>query len=382
MNYTFENFSYDEMKDLLILLSNKELSEPITANPKHFSKYIKGFRANKLPQHILYKIYYDEISKFSNSPLGKYLINIFKSNISNTKIEELIDEIDDNIIEVAAKIEEEIRNAKLFITPVQILKLAGYKIDEDVIKIIDRYSKLISREKEKVVEEISKRIDSSYKNEITNIKNDYAKCIEELKAEKEKGKKLTKSLNNNKLKIEQKIKEQDNLKDKYKELTRVKEKLEKDVVTNNKKNEKLYELESQVKLLMDKLNKLEKENKNLKIKVLTAEDVKRLSYELLEDLRIQNISDEEFINYAKEYFSDEETINESWHKLNSTEIDKLSTIVEKMGKNIIVHNDIITLDEIENCIHYKYIIIKGLKILFYEYLEQQNILKTIEQNYK
>lgn len=420
MNYTFKYFNSDELIDFLKVYPYGDLCKFISDNSKHFRTAIKGFRPNKLPPAILYKIYCDEIFNSPGSLTEKYVINIARFNFKDTKIEKLIDIKDDNLLITSIKIEEEIREKGLTVSSKHILKLAGIEIDDDISNLIDSINNLITKEKEKSELEATNKCKTLFDNELQNINKKYNDCSEERNTLKTKNKELIKALElctnklnkqmseNSKLvnkssELEQQI---NNIKNELEGNTIIKRKFDKLKVDNqnyikkvqglSKNNEKLNEqiknhsiekeksdfLEKENELFKKEINELNNEIEVLERRQLHINVVKQLSMELLDDLKTENITEKEFIKEAKRYFSSDENITESWEKLNALEKDRLKTVAKKMKINEVTDVDIGILDDIENYIQYKYIIIKGLKIIFYKFLEQENIKKTIVSMYK
>ncbi|WFA10072.1 hypothetical protein [Tissierella sp. Yu-01] len=420
MNYTFKYFNNDELIDFLKVYPYGNLCKFISDNSNHFRSEIKGFRPNRLPPSILYKIYCDEIFNSHDSLLEKYVINMAKLNFKDTKIEELIDTMDDNILITLIKIEEEIREKGLTVSSKHILKLAGFEVDDDISNLIDFINQLIYKEKEKSTLEATNRCKSLYENELQNVNKKYNSCLEERKIQKTKNKELIKSLDlctnklnkqiskNSKLvdmssELEQKIKEMnDDLKDfttikgkfndlkienenyarKIQRLSNDIDRLKNQIIDHAVDKERFDILKKETELYMNTINELRNENEILERSQLHIDVVKQLSLELLDDLQTENISEKDFIKEAKRYFSNEENIKESWERLNNLEINELISIEEKMKTNKVTNEDIHILDDIENCIQYKYIIIKGLKIVFYKFLEQESMQKTLAYMYK
>lgn len=420
MNYTFKYFNNDELIDFLKVYPYGDLCKFISDNSKHFRSEIKGFRPNRLPPTLLYKIYCNEIFSSPNSLLEKYVINIAKFNFKDTKIEELIDTMDDNILITSFKIEEEIREKGLTVSSKHILKLAGLEIDDDIINLIDSLNQLVSKEKERSALEATNKCRSLYDNDLQNVNKKYKSCLEERKIQKTKNIELIKSLDlctnklnkqiskNSKLvdmssELEQKVNElndelkkfitikgkfndlkieNENYTRKIQRLSNCIDELKNQIIDHDVDKERLDILKKETELYKNTINELRNENEALERSQLHIDVVKQLSLELLDDLQTENISEKDFIKEAKRYFSSEEDIKESWEKLNNLEINELISIEEKMRKNKVTNEDIHILDDIENYVQYKYIIIKGLKIVFYKFLEQESMQKTVAYMYK
>jgi len=136
MKYTLKKFDSEEIKGLLVLFTESVLRKPIVENQKHYGKYTKGFRTNKLHKYILDKIYCDEIHNCEGSQLENYLIHLLKVSFKGTRIEEILNKtFECDVFEIALELQKEIFYANLLISPEQIFILADIELDIKTKKI-------------------------------------------------------------------------------------------------------------------------------------------------------------------------------------------------------------------------------------------------------
>lgn len=383
MNYTLQMFNTDELEELLLLFSETVLCDPISKKQKDFKKYMNGFRANKLPRYILDKIYCKEIHAAEGSFLEKFIIENLKLNFKNTRIEELVDSVtEEDATNVAAELEKEIIHVGLTISPKQVFILAGYTINKSNNHNIDAYHQLVMDEIQRVRDECTANLISKYEEKYINFNADYEQSKTSLTIErntiknlKELGKQKDAILGvretENSLLKEKLLKltsECDFLKNKFHDYTAK-------VTQINKLQNEIIELKNQIEELGTEISRLES-------CALSPETVRELSLEVIEDLKSNNITEKNFISEAINMFAVQETLNESWNKLSNLEEERLNIIIKKMEADSICNNDIDKLDAVEDYVHYKYMIIKGLKVIFYRYLEQKSGKRTIDQKFK
>lgn len=383
MNYTLQNISFDELKEFLSLFAKQVLCKPISKNPKHYQKHASGFRLNNLPEHILYKIYFEEIHSEEENLLEKFLIENSKLCFKDTKIEELVDSVDENnLLTVAPELEKEILHAELTISPKQVFMLAGYLVESQQGKSMDAYHTFFLEESKLIKKSSEEKLLDKHNEKYTKLQNSYDDILSSLTIERNAVKDLKEI-------VKQKDSKIDAL---GSENMLLKEKLKTEITENGLLREKLNELEKKIsdlnKLIKDnlslkkKIDDLESELDKVKEQIISPETVRQLSIDVLEDLKSSDITEETFLNEAESFFMEDETLNKSWQKLSLTEQEKLFTIVDKMEQNSVEDMDMGILDIIENMVYYKYMIVKGLKIIFYRYLEQKSAKRTIDQKFK
>ncbi|MDD4781858.1 MAG: hypothetical protein PHT02_14815 [Tissierellia bacterium] len=382
MRYSFNKFNSDELNDFLSLFNINILSYPISKNQKHFRNYIRGFRPNKLPIKILSKIYYDEINQEINSPLQRYLTDITKDYFKNTKIEELIGSLDEkDQYETLIEIFKEIISLGLFVKTSHIFTLAEVDVDKNVLKAFDEILKFTIDTKNEIKKDCESNINKTYEEKYNKLNEQLIKTSNELSKERSKLKDLEKIKTQKELIISSRENENNLLIQKLNKLNREVETYEEKVIDLEKKVQCIEKKESEIKELKKINTQLEEKNYLLEENSLSPETTRILSTEILEDLRNEEIKEDKFISDARKIFSKEETLDVSWEGLSRKEGIKLRIIIETMKNNKCNHNDIEILDEIEDYIQYKYIMIKALKVLFYKYLEQESTKKTIDQNF-
>jgi hypothetical protein len=69
----FDNLDHDEFEELLLTLPRKILIFPISARPKQFAEYIKGYRPNKINESHIKTIYNKLVFSREDLKLVEYL---------------------------------------------------------------------------------------------------------------------------------------------------------------------------------------------------------------------------------------------------------------------------------------------------------------------
>jgi len=383
VRYSFHKFDFDELNDFLTLFNISILSLPIGKNQKHYRNYIKGFRPNKLPLRILSKIYYDEINQEINSPLQKYLTEITKDSFKETKIEELVDSLNvENHYTILVEIFKEVCSTGFNILPSRIFKLADIEVDDNLAKTFDEILEFSINEQNEIKKDCENNFNKLYEEKSSKLTEQLNKCNGDLSKEKNKLRNLEKIEMQKDLMISSREKENNLLIGKLNELNQKIENNKEEVRDFEKNRAYIEKLEIEIKKMKSTILQLEEKNFLLEENSLSPETAHILSAEVLEDLRKQEIKEDEFISKAKNVISKDETLDMTWKSLSSDENVNLNIIIEIMKNNKCNNEDIAILDEIEDCIQYKYIMIKALKVLFYKYLEQKSCKKTIDQNFK
>lgn len=372
MDYSVKHLSYDELKEFLLCFPYNILSMPIVKNEKHFSKQklAKGFRANKIPMLRLAQIYYDEIQSVIDTPLESFLISSSKHNLENTQIEQIIDDCDDkNILETSCKVEGEIIKAGLTISPKHVFWLANKPISENEAKIMDSYHNLIIKKLKEEKEECSEKLSIEYKEKYTELENQYFIVNSEITTERNRVRDLNGIIKQKDAMINAKDNETQALNQRI-------SKLATDLKVAKEKVAEFDEIKGKAIMLKSNSEKLERiidELNNqiavLQEKTLDPEMIKDICVEVLEDLRTSE--NEDFTMKAKEFFMKDEMLNESWRRMSNDATNKIENIIHKMKLDDIKQDDIEILDVIENYIYFSFMIIKGLKVVFYRYLEQE-----------
>lgn len=382
MKYTMKNFESGEIKDLLELFTENILCKPIIESQKYYEKYTRGFRINKLHKYIIDKIYCDEILKREGSQLENYLVNLLKANFEGTKIEEIVDKaIDYNVFEIALELQREILCSNLLISPDKIFMLAEIELDIKTKMILKDYYQLIISEHKRIEEKCEKQMSDIYERKIDKIESRYENSLSELALEKNKSK-ILEELEKQKEKTIDSDKEEKNiLIDKIKqlnaeiEMSQIKlQDFETNKIIIKKLQEEVIKFKKQIVELEENIDIIEEH-------YLSPEVVRDMCKEVLEDIKSEVIQDDDFYSNANNIFSEDETIRASWEKLSVSEEKQLSKIIKKMESNYVESNDIGLLDAIENNILYKYMLIKGLKVIFYKYLEQETANNSIDHKF-
>jgi len=78
----FDNLDHDEFEELLLTLPRKILIFPISARPKQFAEYIKGYRPNKINESHIKTIYNKLVFSREDPKLVEYLDNSIKDYLA------------------------------------------------------------------------------------------------------------------------------------------------------------------------------------------------------------------------------------------------------------------------------------------------------------
>jgi hypothetical protein len=348
MEYSIKKLSKDNFYLLLDTCQENELRYPLTKNPKHFAPMAKGFRLNKLPKNILYKIYYEEINKSANNLLEELLLKCIKDQINLTKIPEIIDNFNGNIYELGISLEKEIRNNGLNISPHILLiigKLPCEELDLNLIKDYHNYYK------ECISEEVAKQ-SATYEEQIKELRTIVDDNALEIKHSKYN------------------ISEQD-----------------KKIVESNHENDALklqlndYDLTKQF-LTGQQIDEMKATIQELEYKSLSADDFLEICHTIIHDLRKTGIQESDLRANLRKLFDSSLTIADVWKIIIEKSQKKIDLIISEMAENHVNAKNIEELDDIENGICSQYLIIKSMRALFLKYLEKGASRRTIDTLFK
>lgn len=376
MELFFKRLTEESLFSMLDMFSLKDLKRPIVEKPKIFSKDHQGFRAKRLPQKIVYDIYYKYI--LENKELIEYLSNLAYEYFENLDIIEILKR---NIpsIEKASEIFIKFANNGVMHKVLPVLIVSGATITEDEMeKIILQEERCLS-----LFHILNNKCEEKVQSELTSLDNKYE---EEKKLLSEK----YKSLKNNFLELKESINLQLELqKTEYTkkieaidlEKGSLKKQLdscvEKSVMLQNKldtilkqNNELRQERDSLrhvIKEYKDTIANKERELTELTHSTISKEDINSIVYEMMNQLKSISIINKEFIAKAIEKLNRDQ-IDNAWLILSEEENGKIVDIIAKMINNYIESDDIILLDQIEDNVCIKYVIVKKLKELFFAFL--------------
>lgn len=384
MEYSLHKLSLQQMKEFLDLYPVSFLRGPIVKNAKKFGPKAKGFRLSSLMMERLYHIYFDEIHGEDKTPLEIFLLDSIAKNFEETEIDRLLEEFDGDLELLIIQLEKEVLKANLWVSPSIIIEMSAINLEKPINGIFREFHQLVVAEKararESAINETGKKWEKDYKKlQIENVqlsdnlgealisRNNMSKKMKEL--EKEKNETIASLVDEKKIIVEKNNELQLVLaskENKMHDMTKRVESAERQAQNNGKLREEISSLETIIQ--------------ELKERALTPEKIKDMCQEVVEDLTSEGIGRTDLMRVASELFSKELKVNEAWDLLSTKEKENIEKITDKMAGNSITSSEIDILDDIENYICIKYMIIKSMKAIFYKYLEQNVLKETIKQS--
>lgn len=371
-------------------LSLAELRKPFINDNKLWRKRISGFGPQTVPINILSSAYYEEI-KSGNIVLQKKLITLIKSYFIEKKVFDYFHNFNgyENLIQWI-DLGYKLSKANCEIPIVLVLKFFNIEVDEIQLNYIQYGFEIMKIEKNDYEQQLSTLLALNKQQE--------AKISDlSIKLNKANSKILTleESLKENKV-SEGRLKDENiTLTNKILDGEGLFQRLDRDLKLTIKENDKLHLLckkyleeisnlkaslvEVQASIL-DMSKKQEECNKE-KLHDYDA-TIKRITGEVIEELNIEiDISKQEFIKLYKKFGNNLNLAN-IWNDIFRTDNNLINYIEDVMRSNKVTISDLDILDEIENNIIFKYVIIKSLKALFFEYLSITEHKRNISSRFK
>lgn len=386
MKYTLHTLKADYIIELFDLIPDSIFHALIGKHDKYFkkNKSFSGFRVNKAPRKLIYKVFADEIYSKSNIMIEKDLIDILKVNIKETNIEEILSTFTQDIFSISYELEKEILLSGLTISPSLLLLVSNHNISEIEKLTIDKYHTLYLENKKCLTEKVKLEAKEVSNDKFKKIIKENDKNKEILEYERKEVQSLKKEIVSLKGDIDalnldiEVINKSIQIKDNEINTLTKKNTNNKEKITNYKKD--IQDLTTQVKEAI----KLKSENvklnniiEELKDSVLSPNTILEICSEIIDDLKGTAIDDKQLLFKSKEWFNENQSVIEAWEIMTAKENEMIKNIVSKMESNNIKNNDIEEVENIENCIYMKYMILKSLIVVFYKYLEQGVSNKSI-----
>lgn len=376
MEIFVSNVSKEEIRTLMKPLAIERLRAPLLADHKLEKKYITGFRANNVTYLQLVQLYYQEIHNM-NTEVERALKAAVYSYINECNLENLIDLLSDELSwEDSVKLGIQLGESGCEIGLELLLKITSKKIQDEKKELLIRLQE--NGIKRKAIQE---ELVLNYEEKMAEIAN----LVEKLKKEvnsadvrKEQALSRKKELETEILLLKAEKKNVDNEMEALTvELTEAKRDLEKK--TNELEqmerslsiqNEKVKERETAIIELQTAINDLKTKYKMLEEDKMFRYDeaIIRLVADTIEDLREEYDIDIAEFERILAGVSGEQNITNVWHHISAVNEQLIEEVEGQLRKNKNNMEIIDKCDEVENLILAKYVMIKAIKSLHFEYM--------------
>lgn len=368
LKYTLNTLTKEELKTLLSNLSIEELREPLFKYKK-LDKYTKGFRIQNAGYLQLNAMYYQEISA-GNKEIESSLNSAVYSYFSSLGIIELLEGIESSIEWTdCVSLGIALGKAGCEIPFVLLLKICVLEISNDKVALISLLQDSENRsrtEKEKIIQDTDTKI-----NELKSRCDLLTKKVTELNQSNQKTKDQFSAERNKTSELESQLSK---MKVTNRELAVEKTKLEVKIENIENQNSSLL---SNQEAMKKSISLIEDEKKELVKKLRKIENEKQLQYDraierLVKDT-IQDLKDEysidikEFDNIVDSIEGEHNILN-IWNKISDLNAQVIEGIESSLRNNITQPEIIDSCNDVENNIMAKYVIIKAIKSLYYDYL--------------
>ena len=388
MKLDVNELSKEELRNLMKPLSIEILRIPVKENVKLEKKYITGFRVSSVTYIQLVPLYYQEIHSGNNyverallSSITDYLeekklIEQIKSLIENQQwnncvkigiiLGNSICEIDFSIIAKIFSIE--IPNEKS-----EAISLICEQICEEKI---NNNNTLENHEKEKHDLEI----------QIEKLGRDKISIDEKKRAAIKKRESVERELRDieNSLKQKQNIVEERNTTIIENELKIKKQAalISEQEVSLHEYKEKINEKDSKIKELNEKIVELEEKFTEFnEEKIAEYNDaIQKLVIDTIEDLKENYMLEVDQFDEIINSIDGDHSVIAIWNRLSSFNASIIEEVETAMRSNKVTADIIVRCDEIENNILVKYIILRAIKSLYFEYLSMNEKNGSISSN--
>lgn len=375
MDYSIKQLSKEEFLVLLEAFSDSYLLISIVKAPKRFESKVKGFRLKKLPKNILHMLYYNEIHGAKNSFLEEHLITNLTECFDDAGISDLVENFKGTVFELSTQLESLISKSNLNISPHTVLLVSGYDCSQEDINTIKVYHNFIiavttqqkvdceasCTELKKHFEEETKDQEQKFSQKYKELERNLQECkntLHDCEYEKDRSAVETSRLNNT-----------------ITETKRLVDTLRSQLRDYDALNKKATDQCAEISSLNEQIEKLNAVIQNLETKVLSPDDVLDICREVLDDLTAAGLDERELKKIAHETFTDDMSIVDAWTLLEEFDQKTIEEVFSEMKKGRVSDSRIRDLDNIENNVYIRYMIIKSLKVIFFKFLEQ-NIQKS------
>lgn len=378
MRMNVNELSRDEFRNLMKHLSIVALRIPVKENVKLYKKYITGFRASSVTYIQLVPLYFQEIHN-ANKDVERALLSSVNKYLEERGLREQIELLDD---------QQEWKNC------VQMgIELGNSMCEIDFEIIIKIFSIDMPIEKIEAIAIICNQLCEQHKNMTTTIsehekeKQDLETLIEKLNRDKSNLEDKKKSANKQRDVGEKELKGCNDLLKQTQAEFEKKNTVIKEHEVELKKNaalisgqeqslkdykEKLSDSDLQIKDLKEEIVAIEKElseHNEKKINEYNAA-IDKLVIDTIEDLKENYSLDAQQFDKIINSIDGEHNVYEVWRRLSDINASIIADIEVAMRSNIVTTDIIDRCDDVENNILVKYIILKAIKSLYFEYLSR------------
>ena len=376
MNINITEISKEEMRSILKALPVEKLRLPLIEDNKLAKRYISGFRVNNVTYTQLVPLYYQETHN-RNTDVERALKSELYSYIKECNLEDKLELLSEDI------------SWKECIGFGMALGDSGCEIGIDILlkvaekKISDEKKQLIGALHEQQLKYRSENdsIVAKYEKEAADADNLIEKLKKEISnssAKKEKADELRKKAESS---LGEKCEEISRLKEQIQELALSKDEIELEM--NNvkkgleqaestiddlnqliiKKDESIRSLNNDCQKINEQNTKLQKEKQ-----LIYDEAIARLVKDTIEDLKEEYDVDLE--GYAKtiENADSGKGILAVWEQISKNNAAIVEDIENSMRNNVLDMGIIDQCNDVENSVLIKYVIVKAIKSLYFEFM--------------
>ena len=369
------DLSRDELRNLMKPLSIEALRAPVKENAKLEKKYITGFRASSVTYIQLVKLYFQEIHS-ANSDVERVLLSSVNTYLEERNLREQI---------------ESLAESQDWSECVQMgISLGTSMCEIDFTIIVKLFEIEMPDEKIKTITLICNQLYEQHKS-ISNSTNGYEKEKHDLEKQIEK---LDREKSNLEDKKNAAIKQRE---DTERQLRKSNDQVTKSQLELEEKNTYICEKETEITKHLAVINRQEQslkeyrerigdrdlEIKDLKKKIIEINRelaeisndkiqeynvaIDKLVIETIEDLKVNYNLDAQQFDEIISSIEGEHDILTIWNRLSDINASSVADIEAAMRSNIVTTDVIDKCDDVENNILVKYIILKAIKSLYFEF---------------
>lgn len=392
MKMKINDLSRDELRNLMKPLSIEALRAPVKENAKLEKKYITGFRASSVTYIQLVKLYFQEIHS-ANSDVERVLLSSVNTYLEERNLREQI---------------ESLAESQDWSECVQMgISLGTSMCEIDFTIIVKLFEIEMPDEKIKTITLICNQLYEQHKS-ISNSTNGYEKEKHDLEKQIEK---LDREKSNLEDKKNAAIKQRE---DTERQLRKSNDQVTKSQLELEEKNTYICEKETEItkhlavingqeqslKEYRERIGDRDLEIKDLKKKIIEINRelaeisndkiqeynvaIDKLVIETIEDLKVNYNLDAQQFDEIISSIDGEHDILTIWNRLSDINASSVADIEAAMRSNIVTTDVIDKCDDVENNILVKYIILKAIKSLYFEYLsrneEKENLSDMLFKN--
>lgn len=399
MEIKLDGLNKAEYSEIMKHLPINELREVVIADNKLAKKYVSGFRTTNTPLPTLVGLYYQEIVK-KNVIVEDKLVSVIEKYLEQFDIYNLLSEIS-----ACKEIADYVKFSLYFIESncsipfYLICKLVGSNLEESVVSSIQKINELymekivavqlLNSEHEKNEKELNKELDKAKKERDAVVeKKERAEenAREEKKHFEDSIEELMQQLDSEKEASEKTKRELEELNLINKDLA-LKEKSLRD--TNEELEKRIYLHNDEINSLKSIIEEYENKNKDLEQILAKIQEKKKLEYdetiikltqEIISDLENEYSLSLPQITEILNGIEEPHSIINVWESISSKNALLLHSVSEAIENDIADMTTIDWCDDAENNLLVKYIILKSIKSLLFEYMsvkEKQTSIASI-----